>query len=312
MPSKRRGPLATSTGPQATSLTTHDWAGLVASLKRKTCVPVLGAGVNYGLLPLGGEIARTLSARDKYPLDDASDLMRVAQYVAVMRDNAMAPKREVLEILSAALRAKEGSRQFAKALGESTQPLALLAQLPVPVYITTNYDDLLIRTLRLHRKDPHRDYCRWNTWLRHFRPADQLPEPTAERPLVYHLHGSDQEERSIVLTEDDYLDFLANLSKWPDMIPPRIQEALSGSLLFIGYRIADWSFRTLIRGINAEIEDSVRQVSVAIQLRPQDAGPHSEKTVEYLNKYYRKMNIRTYWGEAGKFSRDLWTRWRNA
>jgi hypothetical protein len=72
-----------------------------------------------------------------------------------------------------------------------------------------------------------------------------------------------------VLTEDDYLDFLVNISRQQDLLPPRIQEVLTGaSLLFIGYRLADWDFRVLFRGLVTSIEGTLQRISVSIWLPP--------------------------------------------
>ena len=41
----------------------------------------------------------------------------------------------------------------------------------------------------------------------------------AANPLVYHFHGHVNELNSMVVTEDDYLDFLANLAEDKKLIP---------------------------------------------------------------------------------------------
>jgi len=47
----------------------------------------------------------------------------------------------------------------------------------------------------------------------------------ALNPVVFHFHGSYEIPESLVLTEDDYFDFLVNISRDEDLIPARIQQA---------------------------------------------------------------------------------------
>ena len=110
---------------------------------------------------------------------------------------------------------------------------------------------------------------------------------------------------SLVLTEDDYLDFLVNISSDQALLPLRIQRALTGaSLLFIGYRLADWSFRVLYRGLISSMEASLRRISVAVQLPPED-----QDVQNYLAEYFGNINVKVYWGTARDFSAELRERW---
>ncbi len=169
----------------------------------------------------------------------------------------------------------------------------MLAELPLPI-LTTNYDDFMVQALRGAGKQPVEEFCRW-TARDSFGPSVfDAPggfEPTVERPLVYHLHGMLERPESLVLTEDDYVDFLVNLAD-PDVVPPRIREALSDTmLLFIGYRLADWNFRVLYRGLFEKVDPSGRRQNLTVQLRPADVpSPRAAKT--YLDRYFDAMKVR--------------------
>src|SRR5438093_2102960 len=76
-----------------------NWNLLVSRIESGSCTPFLGAGAAAATLPLGAEVARRWAAEYAYPLADAADLARVAQFVAV-HDDPMAPK----ELLSAELK----------------------------------------------------------------------------------------------------------------------------------------------------------------------------------------------------------------
>ena len=70
---------------------------------------------------------------------------------------------------------------------------------------------------------------------------------------MYHLHGHHGTPESLVLTEDDYIDFLVRVSREATTCCPTVvQKALrSKMLLFIGFSLADWTFRVIFQGLIA-------------------------------------------------------------
>ena len=277
-----------------------DWHLLLSRIKNGACTPFLGAGACVGTLPLGGEIAAEWAAQHDYPLEDAHDLARVAQYVGVAQDDAMYPK----ELLCADLVGIAPPDFTAE-----NEPHAVLADLPLSVYMTTNYDDFMAGALRAHGKNPRREICRWNT-----SPALRAEPlvlggdggfvPTVATPVVYHLHGHLGVPESLVLTEDDYLDFLVAVSRDEQLVPHEIQRALAGtSLLFLGYRLSDWDFRVIHRGLVMAGEPSLRRLSVTVQL------PRSDPARSYLDAYFGAMKVRVFWGTADEFMVELRQRW---
>src|SRR6266511_5906779 len=132
---------------------TVNWNLLLSRIESGNCTPFLGAGAAAGTLPLGGDIARRWADESGYPLSDIADLARVAQFIAV-HDDPMAPK----ERLCAELK-KHALPDFAN----EDEPHAALADLPLSVFVTTNYDDFMLEALRSKGKDPKREICRWRS-----------------------------------------------------------------------------------------------------------------------------------------------------
>lgn len=290
-------------------LTEKNWRVILGAIEDRRCTPFLGAGVNYGILPLGAQIANEWANADAYPMTSRDDLSGVAQFLAIKYKSGTYPKRQMLKRLRL-----EAQPDFSHVGDNRLACLRTLANLPLPVYLTTNYDDLLGNALRTAtpRKNPRREFCKWHDGLKHIASAfDANYEPDELNPLIYHLHGSDQDLRSMVLTEDDYLDFLVNVSKDPKILPPRIQEALTNaSLLFIGYRLKDINFRVIHRGLVESMDRSQRELSVTVQMAPPDG--HSGNPViaqEFLSDYFRELNVCVYWGTAGEFAHDLRYLW---
>ncbi len=280
------------------------WDLLLRRIREGRCTPFLGAGVNYGYLPLGGEIALQWSEEFGYPIaSERADLPRVAQFIATEYGDSSEPKYRILDILKAKLVAPPYSMK-----GE---PLTILAKLPFRTYITTNYDDLLYEALEKYaNKHPKREVCKWYAGLE--LPPSQLSkafEPTADTPILYHLHGHQSVPASLVLTEDDFLDFLIHMAQDKSFLPPVIQAALAGTLLFIGYRLADIDFRVLFRGLKYVTILAGQTKSIAVQLPVDPKTGDKDKAEMFISKYLGRVDVAVYWGDTKSFAVELTRRW---
>ena len=287
--------------------TDNDWKNILLSIRYGKCTPFLGAGACYGTLPLARDIAKEWAMEYGYPLEDSRDLARVAQFVAV-EHGQMRAKFEITEKFK-----KIKPPDFTK----PDEPHAVLADLPLPIYITTNYDDFMVKALKSRNKESVQELCRWNSIIREHASVfkdDPGYDPTSQNPMVFHLHGHIGIPASLVLTEDDYLDFLVSISKYQDLIPARIQRAFrETSFLFLGYKLNDWNFRVLFRSLAGYMEKSVSQNHVAVQLVPKGheiSDEHRERALNYLEKYFDRLSIHIYWGTCQEFVKELREQWQ--
>jgi hypothetical protein len=283
------------------TLTDNDWTLLLEKIRDDKCTPFLGAGTCSGLIPLGGDLARQWAKESDFPFDDKSDLARVAQFISIKMKDTTVPKTKLAKMI------KNVAPPDFNILHE---PHSVIADLPLSVFMTTNYDSYLTKALEHRNKSPTRVICRWNSsleiqeYLAKLKP-EQKSTPTPQKPMVFHLHGISDIVDSMVLSEDDYLDFLINISKDQKALPARIQRAFSGnSLLFVGYRIADWDFRVLFRSLVTYLERSISHLHISVQLPPEDIVSQ-----ETLDEYFAISNIRVYWGTCEAFVGDLSRRW---
>jgi SIR2-like domain len=277
------------------------WDILLERIQEKKCTPFLGAGACYGALPLGADLALALSEADAYPFSDRSDLLRVAQFIAVKYDQRRAKSRTLSRLKSAGPPKYVNPPDFAGV----DEPHGVLASLGLPVYMTTNYDGFMVRALVANEKEPRREVCRWHPGLKKIQSVFEIEpgyKPTPANPLVFHLHGYDKEADSLVLTEDDYLKFLTNIASTPNLLPSPIREAISAStLLFIGYRLADWNFRVLFQMLRPDPE----YISIAVLLPPGPNEPSPAEAQKYLEEYYAALKLRVFWGTAREFAGEL-------
>ena len=187
---------------------------------------------------------------------------------------------------------------------ETQNSLLLLAALPLPVYVTTSYHTFIEVALKREGKQPRSEICRWNENLASLPSifeTDRTYQPTLQEPLVYHLHGLDAHPSSLVLTEDDYLDFLVTISQNKAVIPLPVRQALAdSSLILLGYGLRSWDFRVIFRGLVKPTDNQRRPTSISIQLENQ-----AEK--EYFKHYLRQeARFGVYWGTTQQFIQDLW------
>lgn len=291
-------------------LTPIQWKVLVDSVRKGECTPLLGAGACVPTLPTGSQLARELASEFHYPLADHEDLARVTQFLALSSGDVKFPKQEILERIR-----KCGYPDFS-----GSEPHHALASMPLPVYLTTNYDDFMVRALGDAGKEPRRDYCRWRPDLT-TQPTvwqnEPAYKPAVASPLVYHLHGCDALAESLVTTEDDYLEFIYNIAKsgsmtktvdrtW-EIFPPSVMRAISTTcLLFLGYRLADWNFRVIFRWLVLSLHKMQTRLKVAVQLVPGEDTALQQAGQEYLNRYFKDMfDVVVFWGTAQDFVGEL-------
>jgi hypothetical protein len=191
------------------------------------------------------------------------------------------------------------------AYGDPKDLHTTLAGLPLPVYITTNYDPFIVDALKHAGRDVRREFCRWNKRLERRFPSNEKHVPSPASPLVYHLHGHDQIVDSLVLTEDDYVDFIVNVSQRPELIPPVVQDAMTDNMLvFLGYSLSDVNFRVLFRTMQNYLENSTRGGHVAVQLRPEQL-PDPDRAARFIERYFKDQRIVVFWGTCEEFNTGL-------
>src|SRR5438876_11418850 len=115
----------------ANTLEDQNWKVLLNRIRDGNCIPFLGAGACYPTLPLGGEIARELAQEVGYPFDDFSVLPSVAQFIAVNSSDGTYVKDMVLRRLFKEKKLPDFS--------SPDEPHGVLARLPLPIYVPTNY-----------------------------------------------------------------------------------------------------------------------------------------------------------------------------
>jgi len=236
-------------------------------------VAVLGADV--------ADLATRLAQRFDYSANGSS-LPSVAQYIAVMKGSG--PLYDELHALLDSDAVPTPIHRFLASL----PPVLRERGLPHQLLVTTSYD-LALEAAFLEAGEefdivsyvatgPNRGkFC-------HIGPGGDghlidLPNTYAtelsleRRTVILKLHGQvdrgpDREWESFVVTEDDYIDYLAK-SDVAGAVPVALAAKLRRShFLFLGYTMADWNLRVILNRLWSDQPLSYRSWAVQPEAKP--------------------------------------------
>lgn len=312
-----------------------NWTRLKKRIQSGKLTPIIGDRVGHDGFITDSELIQAWAAEIGYPMPSTNSFTRVAQYYSITEDT-LGAKEDYLDFLKEKLLERvraQGSQsedflntledelneisfsEMASRLkypdfgSDNLNPLQILARFDIPLYITTNYHTFMAQALEKVNKTPRIEVCPWNHQGGYISFDEQEYNDDPQNPIVYHLHGIDSKsmEESLVLTEDDYLDFLVAITQDPNVVPGRIREALSDStLLLMGFQLQDWDFRVLFRGLIKERPSNRSRIkSVCIQLEPDDLDKAND-IATYLETYFQQNEFDVYWGDVKSFTQELW------
>jgi SIR2-like domain len=262
----------------------NQWRILCERLADGTCVPFLGAAANvsgngYEGLPLADEVALHLVGKlINTPVPSFRAVARVRPRHSALRAYRDLTRLGAQDLARVALLLSEDEDDLFRALAEklpedSCEPsplLDLLARMPgLKLIITTNYDHLMERALDNHGREykvvvqPKKGF----ELDEHTRLSEELLD--WDGLVLYKLHGSFSDRKAIIVTEEDYIEFLTVAGSKERGVPGEIQGMLKDSvLLFLGYGLQDWDFRTIYKALIEKLGRHKTRRSFAIQFEP--------------------------------------------
>jgi hypothetical protein len=279
-----------------------------------------------------------------YPMQDKDNLARVAQYYLVEQKDDPHARTKYLDFLKSfllmianddpeyadianRLKGRIQELRFSEIVSQldyprlpkdCEDPLRLLARFPLPIYVTTSQSDFLERALEAEGKKPRTQICFWSGEVSSVAPAHRTDldfVPKVTEPLVYHLYGLEDYPQTMVLSEDDYLNFLIAMVEDTNtlnpVVPLTLRRALGGShLLLLGYQLRDWDFRVMFRFVLKFRRDEFSPRGMVIQLKKDERRiENMQKSLEYLGHYFDRRKFDIEWSDPEAFICKLWSEW---
>lgn len=303
------------------------WKGICNSVHKGNFIPILGPELGEDLFGGTDELAANLADAHNFPLGahERTDLAKVAQFIAVQQQRigcCDAVKDQFVAQLTARLGAAgpgappqtQGQlldAAVARVRADANHPYSVLSGLPASIYLNASYETLLLRVLRAAGKKPEPVFATWRGQDVPVDPKKDAAAPLPDTPWVYHIFGPFGEYNSMVLTEDDFFDYLisATRNKLNGALMGRLMES---SLLFLGFRLDDWRFRVLFRMIvtqqgTSQLKDLAH---VGVQVTPGEQSVDDvNRARKYLESYFQGSDnapkISIYWGSPGDFLSQL-------
>ncbi len=292
----------------STKLSSVHWDSIVSGIKKNQCVPFLGAGVNAGTdLPMGADVAIQLLTRLLgQPIEGWSDLIEVS--ATPLLDDYPDLSRARVQDLARVASHLELEGGYPTVVGylkeiiadegrEPSQILRVLARLPIRLIVTTNYDRLLERSFALEAQPPPQVLSQKIDGFKIAERKKWQVKLAGQERVVYKLHGSfDDASPNLVISEDDYIDFLGIMANEAVGVPRQIRAHIKTSVvLFLGYGLEDWDVRSIYSLLIGRKERRARQLSFAIQ---RDPSP-------FWVRFWERKDVKIYDMDLDTFAEQL-------
>jgi len=267
-----------------------DWTSLVYAVERGQCTLMLGPDAVTG--SLDGQVLPVHVALAQFVKD------RLGPSQADLDPYKPSSVAQAAVALEDPFTLQGWVKEFYDVFVEDPGVLDDLAALPFELVINTSPGLSVQRRFEQVKPRTVSDYydCR-------ARARPSLPDPAVDAPLVYQLYGSLEEPSSMVLSDNDRLDFIVSVVSDEPPLPPKLKSALrdpNRSFLFVGFDLAQWQFRVLLHVLT---KDSPRRYkSFAFEL----VSASLDTEVRDFYRIGHKIHFVT--GDIRQFGRDLRSR----
>ena len=281
------------------------WNNLVGSLRHGNCVLMLGSEIPV-------KVASTTSTTASTDSTSLAEELRRKLARELEEDNRSATGTT----LAALAQQYEDTEGFGPTTLRATAEMALtsrlyspssvheqLAALPFALIVTTGQDSMLEQALKAAGKAPitQRYHLRGD---KRENPEFVVPGSPAS-PVVFHLFGSAEEPSSLVLSENDVLDFLIRVVSERPPLPNsllRVLKRIGQSFLFVGFGIRHWDLRILLKILLRALE--LNRSGPAVAAEPLDSLIQSDRD-EMILFYQRGTRVELEDADVGTFLTKL-------
>jgi len=223
-------------------LSDRQWKTLAKDLQQQRCILLLGTRLSTAKDAAGREhrlsdqlshhLATLLDAENAaYDRGSSTDLAYLAQRFLAL------PKMRRIDLED------EVSDFYARAAQVLPDIYQRLARLPFFLSINLSLEDFMTRSFRAAGKTGVQS-LHYN-----FRKdrGQVVIQPLPEKPLVYNLLGTLADPESLVLSQEDHVEFIKNVVRGNPGIPNAVMSHFDNrkTYLFLGFNLGNWDYRLL-------------------------------------------------------------------
>jgi hypothetical protein len=248
---------------------------LAEMVKTGHCILFLGAGVHY---PPPEGSTYTYKEEQRPPLGStlAKEMAPECDFKETCGEKE---SDENLQRVSLCYQRKHGRQKLVERVkaavhGEKRPSAAVrgLAEMPFRFVMTTNYDRLFERALQRPEKEPvERVYEATGEVPTKDFPGD-LTAVSESAPWLFKMHGDINDAASIVITDEDYINFVRRMTTMGDNfypIPSSLHYLLRvRPVLFVGYGLLDFNLRLLFQTMRWRLDEANAPHSFSVDVRP--------------------------------------------
>lgn len=197
---------------------------IVANFKDKNCIFFLGPGLTVD--KEGGPLqSRLITYFKEKELEIEEDL-----------DNLYSCKKQ------ARTRAQVYIKEYYRDNGELNDMLRQLARIPCHLYISINPDLLMKQALEEYGVEHEFAYYVKD------QPAEEVTNPAADKPLLYNLFGSIDNQQSLIFSYEDLIQYLFSIIR-DFKLPQKLRSNLEQStyFIFLGFDFEKWYLKLLLK-----------------------------------------------------------------
>jgi len=271
------------------------WYSLVSSVSAGTCTLMLGPGAVTGTLdgermPVHVALATYMKQR---LLADPDDPLR-SRHETLDPYKPSSVAQVVLRQCDPA-QVKRWVEGFSEVFDVDDAVFADLAALPFALVINTSPVSVVFELFRRTNSATTSFF-----YDRTGRQPAMLPELSDRSPVVYHLYGSLENPRSMILSDSDRLDFIVKVARSSPALPLNLTSALQDpdrSFLFLGFDLTDWHFRVLLHILAENAPRNYTSFAAELETAPIDA--------ETRDFYRSSHKVHFFAGDIAAFASEL-------
>lgn len=269
-----------------------DWTSLVYSVERGMCTLMLGPESLMGTLDgrrMPVNVALASFVKDKlgpaYAGLDESKLASVAQAAVALEDP---------------FTLQGWVEEFYESFDGDLTLLQTVAQLPFDLVINSSPGFSAHRVFSEFKPE-----TKYEFYDRTARARPMLPDLSVAAPVVYDLYGSLEQPSSLILSDNDRLDFVVSVVSEQPPLPPKLKSTLCDpdrTFLFLGFDLAQWQFRVLLHVLAGDVQRRYKSFALEFDSQAVDTDTRD---------FYRAGHkIHFVGGDLAAFAKELQCRVR--